>query len=132
MSFFEFPHTRTYDSDLGWIIKHVNEYDEIIQALNTWIAENEPKMDDLYAFMEALEAGNLPDGMKEGLFQWASENLIDLVGSSIHGVFFGLYDGYFCAWIPDSWADLDFNTSGYDIALVDHPEVDFGHLILSY
>lgn len=26
MSFFEFPHTRTYDSDLGWLI---NKYDEL-------------------------------------------------------------------------------------------------------
>ena len=25
MSFFEYPHTRTYDNDLGWLIKHVNE-----------------------------------------------------------------------------------------------------------
>lgn len=28
MSFFEFPHTRTYDSDLGWLIKHTKELTE--------------------------------------------------------------------------------------------------------
>ena len=34
MSFFEFPHTRTYDSDLGWLIKSMeellNEYNDLI------------------------------------------------------------------------------------------------------
>ena len=25
MAFFEFPHTRNYDSDLGWLIRHVKE-----------------------------------------------------------------------------------------------------------
>jgi hypothetical protein len=28
MSFFEFPHTRTYDSDLGWLIKDYKTLDE--------------------------------------------------------------------------------------------------------
>lgn len=133
MSFFEFPHTRTYDSDLGWLISHVNSYDETIQHLNDWIAENEPKMDDLFAFMEALEAGNLPPGMKAGLYQWAQENLVDLVGATIHTVFFGILDdGHFCAWIPDSWNDITFNTTYYDIVLDAHPEYKFGHLVLSY
>ena len=133
MSFFEFPHTRTYDSDLGWLIKHVNSYDETIAALNAWIAENEPKMDDLYAFMEALKEGDLPEGMKQGLYQWATEHLIDLVGATISNVFFGLTDnGYFVAYIPDSWDDIEFNTSEYDIILSEHPEYGYGHLVLSY
>lgn len=38
MSFFEFPHTRTYDSDLGWLIKTVsnigNEYEELVEYMN--------------------------------------------------------------------------------------------------
>lgn len=37
MSFFEFPHTRTYDSDLGWLIKKVssigNEYQELVDYM---------------------------------------------------------------------------------------------------
>lgn len=133
MSFFEFPHTRTYDSDLGWLISHVNSYDEVINHLNEWIAVNEPKMDDLFAFMEALEAGNLPEGMKKGLYQWAQENLVDLVGSTIPAVFFGILDdGHFCAWIPEAWDDITFNTTYYDIVLADHPEYKYGHLVLSY
>lgn len=39
MSFFEFPHTRTYDSDLGWLIKTVSsigsQYQELVDYMNT-------------------------------------------------------------------------------------------------
>jgi len=38
MSFFEFPHTRTYDTDLGWLIKAVNEMSVTLKqfvSLNT-------------------------------------------------------------------------------------------------
>lgn len=133
MSFFEFPHTRTYDSDLGWLIKHVNSYDEVINTLNAWIAENEPKMEDVYAFINAMNNGNLPEGVKQGLADWASVNLVDLVGSTIKAVFFGILDdGHFVAYIPDSWDDIQFNTTYYDIVLTDHPEYKFGHLVLSY
>ena len=86
MSFFEFPHTRTYDGDLGWLIKHVSSYDEVIQALNTWIEENTPKIEDLETFKNALENGQLPEGVKQGLYDWCSRHLLDLVGSTIKSV----------------------------------------------
>ena len=39
MSFFEFPNTRTYDSDLGWLIQEVkriaDQYDAFIEYMNT-------------------------------------------------------------------------------------------------
>lgn len=41
MSLFEFPHTRTYDSDLGWLIK---AYEELVKEYNELISwENEHK-----------------------------------------------------------------------------------------
>lgn len=47
------------------------------------------------------------------------------------GVYFGLTDdGYFCAYIPDAWNEIEFNTTGLDINLELQPE--YGHLVLSY
>lgn len=43
MSFFEFPHTRTYDSDLGWIIKHLHHLSE---ELHNYIVLNSIKYAD--------------------------------------------------------------------------------------
>ena len=47
------------------------------------------------------------------------------------GVYFGLTDdGYFCAYIPRSWQNIQFNTTGLDIDVPIQPE--YGHLVLSY
>ena len=47
------------------------------------------------------------------------------------GVYFGLTDnGYFCAYIPRSWQNVKFNTTGLDINVPLQPE--YGHLVLSY
>lgn len=134
MSFFEFPHTRTYDTDLGWLIKKVSTYDETIAALNEWIASNTPKIEELEKFMNDMQnESTLPEGVKQAIYDWCSSNLIDLVGAAIKNVFFGLTDdGHFVAFIPDSWDDITFNTTYYDIVLSAHPEVDYGHLVLSY
>ena len=130
MSFFEFPHTRTYDSDLGWLIKHVNSYDEVIAALNTWIEENMPKLNDFEALYNMLMAGNLPPGVQEGINKWMQLHALDIFGELIKMVFIGIDDnGYIIAYIPDGWDDIIFNTTGLDISI---PGTDFGHLTLSY
>lgn len=130
MSYFEFPHTRTYDSDLGWLIKHVNSYDEVINTLNEWIAENEPKLDDFEALYDMMMAGDLPPGIQEGINKWMQLHALDIVGALVKMVFFGITDdGYFVAYIPEGWDDIIFNTTGYDISA---PDFDFGHLMLSF
>lgn len=130
MSFFEFPHTRTYDSDLGWLIKHVNSFDETIATLNAWIAENEPKLEDFEALYNMLMAGDLPSGVQEGINKWMSAHALDIVGELVKMVFFALTDdGYFVAYIPESWDDIIFNTTDLDIFI---PGVEYGRLVLSF
>lgn len=130
MGYFEFPHTRTYDSDLGWLIRHVNSYDEVIHALNQWIAENEPKLDDFEQLYNMMMAGDLPPGVQEGINKWMQLHAIDIIGQLVKMVYFGITDaGYFVAYIPDGWDDIIFNTTGYDINIVGE---DFGHLTLSF
>ncbi len=130
MSFFEFPHTRTYDGDLGWLIKHVSEYDEVIQSLNDWINENEPKIDEILNFMEQLENGDIPDALKNSIYEWATINLLPIVARTLKTVIFGLtQDGHFIATYTDSWSDITFNTTEYDIWTDLQP--NYGHLTLS-
>lgn len=130
MSFFEFPHTRTYDSDLGWLIKHVNSFDETIATLNAWIAENQPKLDDFENLYNMMMSGTLPPGVQEGINKWMRLHALDIVGELVKMVFFEITDeGYFVAYIPEGWDDIIFNTTGYDIA---EPGYDFGHLTLSF
>lgn len=130
MAFFEFPHTRTYDSDLGWLIKNVKSYNDTIEALNRWIETNTPRIEDLEEFKAALESGDLPEGVQAGIEAWLSTHG-EVIAAIIKNVWFGLTDaGYFVAYVPDSWSDITFKTTGLDIILDLMPE--YGHLVLQY
>lgn len=131
MAFFEFPHTRTYDSDLGWLIKNVKSYNDTIEALNSWIETNTPRIEDLEEFKAALESGNLPEGVQAGITAWLETHAAEVIAAIIKNVWFGLTDaGYFVAYVPDSWSDITFKTTGLDIILGLMPE--YGHLVLQY
>lgn len=130
MSYFEFPHTRTYDKDLGWLIKDAKDSDAIISNILEWIAKTEPTIEEFKAFIYTLLSGDMPEGIRKAIKKWLSENALDLIGSLVKLVFFGITDdGYFVAYIPESWEDIVFGTTGYDIQLAGY---DYGHLVLSY
>lgn len=130
MSFFEFPHTRTYDSDLGWIIKTVHTHDEILHALDEWADKTDLRLDALEDFKNTLERGDLPEAVRNALYEWAAIHIPDLLAKAIKTVFFYLNDeGYFVAVIPDSWDEITFGTSGLDTFPIG---IDYGHLTLSY
>ena len=131
MAYFEFPHTRSYEGDLGYIIKQleklVNEYNSIV--------EDQKRIDEIVAEIqktyEDILHGNFPEEFKEAIYNWLSENASSIVARMIRNVFFGLTDsGYFTAFIPDSWRDITFKTTGYDYITPMMPE--YGHLVLQY
>ena len=131
MAFFnEFPHTRFYDADLGYIIKKIGELLECCDAMQEWKTQHEAAYNELKELYDDVMAGNFPDSIKNAFYDWMNENAIDIVGNMVKSVFFGLTDsGYFVAFIPDSWDDIIFNTTGHDIFI---PDVEYGHLTLSY
>lgn len=130
MSFFEFPHTRTYDSDLGWLIKTVKQLVEEVEKIDDWKIAHEKQYKQLKALYDSLMSGNFPPEIVNAFNKWAKENMPDLLKEAVKSVWFGLTDdGYFVAYIPDSWADIIFNTTGLDITVAD---VDYGHLVLSF
>lgn len=130
MSYFEFPHTRTYDSDLGWLIKTVKDLLKCCDDMKDWKTEHEEQYNQLKALYDAVMSGTFPPEVVTALNKWMSENGRDLVGKLVKLVLFGITeDGYFVAYIPEYWDDIIFNTTGYDISL---PDFDFGHLVLSF
>lgn len=130
MSYFEFPHTRTYDSDLGWLIKSVKKLIECCEDMQQWRIDHEAEYNQLKALYDAIMSGSFPSEVVTALNKWMAANGRDLVGELVKMVFFGITDdGYFVAYIPEYWDDIIFNTTGYDINL---PDFDFGHLVLSF
>ena len=131
MAFFnEFPHTRNYDSDLGWLIKSVRKLIECCEEMTAWKETHEEEFQELKDLYDEIISGNFPESVTDAFEKWMSENALDLVGNLVKSVFFGLTDsGYFVAYIPDSWDDITFNTTEYDIFIAGY---EYGRLTLSY
>jgi hypothetical protein len=49
MSYFEFPHTRTYDSDLGWLIEEYKRLSDKVAELNERVARAEEDIETIKA-----------------------------------------------------------------------------------
>lgn len=130
MAFFEFPHTRTYDSDLGWLIKSVKQLIDCCEEMTEWKEQHADEYQQLKDLYDAVMAGRFPPSIVSAFNLWMQNNGLDLVGHLVKSVYFGLTDtGYFVAYIPESWADIIFNTTGLDISIALEPE--YGHLVLS-
>lgn len=131
MAYFEFPHTRTYDSDLGWLIRQCKRNLDAIEVLEAWKASTTKTIDDLQQLLDDVAAGVFPDEIADAIKNFIVKNFYDIVGDMMKMVFFGLTDdGYFVAYIPESWDDIQFFTTGYDYTTSLMPE--FGHLVLGY
>ena len=126
---FEFPHTRTYDNDLGWLIKNVKSAVDAVTALEAWKESAEGSISDLQKLLDDIAAGNFPKEISDAIKNWITANFYDIVGDMAKTVWFGLTDaGYFVAYIPESWDEMKFKTTGYDYTTELQPE--YGHLVL--
>lgn len=75
-------------------------------------------------FEKFKESGFL-DYYEKQLTEWVEKNMPDLIAQAVKQVYFGLTDdGYFCAYIPDSWSDITFDTGAV------FGRSDYGRLIL--
>lgn len=129
MSYFEFPHTRTYDNDLGWLIKHCKANTDAIAVLEAWKESATGTIKELQDLLDDIADGIFPEEISNAIKNWIIANFYDIVGDMAKTLWFGLTDaGYFVAYIPDSWKDIIFKTTGYDITLDIQPE--YGHLVL--
>lgn len=128
---YEFPYTdpNLYNDD--WLLSKMKELLAFMESMETWKTEYEQAYEDFKKMVEDIESGNFPPGLQAAFVDWMNANALDLVGEMVKNVFFGLTDdGYFVAYIPETWDDIIFNTTGLDITLALQPA--YGHLVLSY
>ena len=131
MAFFEFPHTRSYDSDLGWLIRKYDDLSKSYDTLMDCCQDVQTRLQALEDLYNMIMSGDFPDVIKNAFYRWMSDNALDIIGMLATTMFFEISDaGYWIAYVPDSWADIIFNTTGLDITLALQP--DYGHLVLSY
>ena len=99
--------------------------------LNELITEQNKTGETVSSLTAAVEELNrCCDEVKKTLDGDLTNLMETIISNAVKMVFFGLTDsGYFVAYIPESWDDITFATTGYDYPTT---EYNYGHLVLSY
>ena len=125
-----YPYLNVNDLNLDWIIKHFKEFIDALADLDEWRKEHEKEYQELKKLYDDIVSGNFPPAMYDALHNWVVKNAASIIGEIVKMVFFEINDdGYFVAYIPESWSQIIFNTTGLDISV---PGYDYGHLVLTY
>lgn len=127
--FNQYPYINLNDFNLDYVLKKIRELIGDYATLAEWRVEHEAQYEELKALYDAIMAGDFPQPIKDAFTDFMRNNALNLMGDLVHMVFFGIEDGYFVAYIPDSWNEISFGTTGLDDFPVGY---DFGHLTLTY
>ena len=81
----------------------------------------------LQAEFEKFKESGFDDYYAAQVEAWINSHLLYIYDNTIKQIYFGLTDdGYLCAWIPDSWDDITFDT------IMNFANPNYGSLTLSY
>lgn len=131
MLFSVYPYHNFSDYNLDWCINVVKELTPRVAQMEEWINTHEEDYRVLKELYDNIVSGRFPDSMISAVKNWLARNAFDIIGEMVKMVFFGLTDsGYFVAYIPESWQDITFKTSEYDVNIPLFGE--YGHLVLYY
>lgn len=122
-----------YDDSLTYyeaVCKVVEKLNEVIAAYSLSgdaIQQLQGAVEELQKELEDWKNGGFKDYIKDSVTEWVNTNLEYIYRYTIAQVFFGLNEeGYFVAYIPQSWNEIMFDTGvvyGID---------SYGRLILRY
>ena len=124
----EWPYTDLWRGNTDWELITVKQFKVFLED---FIKNFGGAYEELTKILEDLERGVFPPCIEKAFEEWMRVHANELVGGMVKNVFFEITDdGYFVANIPESWEEIEFNTTGLDIEVALQPE--YGHLILSY
>lgn len=111
-----------YDDSLSYmevLCKVKNKLNEMIESM-TELSDTVKELQDAVAQIQ-----HWIDTFDTSVIEkWISEHLANSIYVEIND------DGYFVIYVPESWRDITFKTSGWDEVV--EPPLDYGHLILHY
>lgn len=103
---------------------------DLVDAVNECEKNNQlnsEKIKELQELFQKFMDSGFDDYYAEQVAKWIDDNLKYIYDHTIKQVFFGLTsDGYFCAYIPDSWRDIQFDTG------MNYGTYTYGRLILRF
>ena len=91
------------------------------------INQNTEDIAELKELFRQFQESGFDAYYEQQVIKWINDNIAIVYQQLAKQVFFGLTsDGYFCAYVPDSWSDITFDTGAvYDTDT-------YGRLILRY
>ena len=119
MFFHNYPYTDAHELNLDWVICE-------IKKLGVDVHQMEEELHQ-YEGNTSAQIQYLMDWVNNYDDQFAIATIQKYLATMI---FVEISDaGYIVYYIPDTWDEITFNTTGLDITV---PDVDYGHLVLSY
>lgn len=87
----------------------------------------QPVIKELQDAFQSFIDGEYDEYYENVIYQWIQDNFADVISAGVKQVYFGLTsNGYFCAYIPDSWNEITFDTGAV------YGRSDYGRLILKF
>ena len=83
-------------------------------------------LEELQALFDKFMESGFDDYYAEQVEKWIDEHLEFIYDHTIKQIYFGLEDGHLCAYIPDSWDDITFDT------IMNFSDPNYGSLVLIY
>lgn len=129
-----YDNSMSYYELLCKVVEYLNQVIEQVDKNSAQIAINiqdikglKAELDATLAEFEKVKNGDYVNLYIDALASWIDNNLQELVGRVVKYVFFGLTDdGYFIAYIPDSWNFINFDT------IIQPENPLYGHLLLQW
>ena len=106
------------------------EYDKLrhyADALADKENETTQAVNQLTEIFKKFQESGFEEYYCQQIYDWVQTNMPNIISEAIKTVYFGLtLDGYFVAYIPDSWQQIIFDTEA------NYASDNYGHLILSF
>lgn len=123
-----------YDDSLSYVellckvVEYLNTTMANVNQLNGNMQGMQKEIEELNAEFQKFVTSGFDDYYAKRMEQWIRDNAERIIKSMLGiGVFFGLTsDGYFCAYVPQTWSDIQFDTGAV------YGRSDYGRLILRY
>lgn len=124
----------SHEQRVQWLTCNIAGLIEYCNTLCDNINLLDSDIDKLAEEFEKFKESGFDDYYAEQVAKWIDEHLQYIFENVAKQVYFGLtydpdnpqLDGHFCAYVPDSWSDIEFDT-GYQ-----YGKFDYGRLILRF
>ena len=119
MLFNRFPYTDAHELNLDFLLNGIKALGADVKELSRLLEESTGNITDRLEIIEEWIRNYNDSFMREEIAKFISTMIFVEISDA----------GYVMYYIPDTWEEIIFNTTDLDISI---PDVDYGHLVLSY